>query len=636
MKILKIKQTLCVFIAIFSIFLAPTAKASTPRSWNDTGFSIDANGMTLQQVLNNFGMVYGVRVSMSVNGDVMLKSRMQSTNGVEFLDRLSLAHKFRWFVYNNVLYIVPHDDNTSMRLEVGEDSVQDAKAALTGIGLYDARFGWGEFPDEGVVLVSGPREYVELARSILLPNGEKKDKDKDKNSHEKGIMVFRLKFASATDRVITTRGQKETVPGIKTILSNLLNPQHQSSSTPKLTMASSDITRFDADSKKRSRGPKVSKGSAQEVGPGAAKDNQLAESDNADSDDTDTDRKGKSKDKSKEREAPPRIDADPSLNAVIVYDTLNKREMYKNLIAELDIEPQQVEIEALIVDIDRSKLAEMGVEWSVGIGNLTATMNSTGSDSNGTNTPIPGSTLLIRNASNFYARLKAMEGASEARILAKPTVLTLENVAAVLDLSQTAYVSLVGERVADVANITAGTMLKVLPRIVRDGGQTRIRLDVDIEDGALDKSDGSTSANRSTISTQAIVDTQQTLMIGGYHSESKTVGQSKTPVLGDMPLIGGLFRNSSDTRRDRERLFLITPRIAGSSGTAAPPISTPAARAKDVLAQESFAPSTSHILAPAEHTSNIPAQETVAANTDESNGRLRISGTLSCGVNCGK
>lgn len=633
MKISKTKQILCIVITILAIFWAPAAKAATPRSWNETGFSINANGMTLKQVLNEFGTVYGVRISIGIDANVVLKNRMQASNGVEFLDRLSLAHKFRWFVYNNELYVVPHDDNISMRLEVGEDAVQDSKAALTGIGLYEARFGWGEIPDEGVVLVSGPRQYVELARSILLPDGAKKDKEKEKNSHEKGIMVFRLKFASATDRVITTRGQKETVPGIKTILSNLLNPV-SSSSVPKLITSSSDAIRFDPDSRKRSHEAKLGKGGSQEVGSGVGKDNQSAESDYADN--GETDRRTKSKNKDKDREAPPRIDADPSLNAVIVYDTLNKREMYKNLIAELDIEPQQVEIEALIVDIDRSKLAEMGVEWSVGMGVFSATMNSTSNDSSGTNTPIPGSTLLIRNASNFYARLKAMEGASEARILAKPTVLTLENVAAVLDLSQTAYVSLVGERVADVANITAGTMLKVLPRIVRDGSQTRIRLDVDIEDGALDKSDGSTSANRSTISTQAIVDTQQTLMIGGYHSEAKTVGQNKTPVLGDIPLLGGLFRNSSDTKRNRERLFLITPRIASSSGTAAPPISTSAARAKDILAQEAAAASVSPLSVPAARIYDVPTQEAITTNGDEENGRLRMSAMLSCGESCGK
>lgn len=596
MRTHKIKQIFCIFVAIFTMLWVPMAEAATPASWKETGFSINANGMSLRQVLNEFGTVYGVRVSLGIEGSTVLKSRMQATNGIEFLDRLSLAHRFQWFVYNNVLYVVPHDDTVSVRIEVGEDAAQDSKAALTGIGLYDARFGWGEIPDEGVVLVSGPRQYVELARSILLPDGPKKDKD----AQTKGVMVFRLKFASATDRVVNTRGQKETVPGIKAILTSLLNPQ----SAPKLAL-SSDGGNFDIDSRKRSHEGNLGKGGTQEVGPGTGNNGQVMVASRADG--STSDRKGKGK---KEREDPPRIDADPSLNAIIVYDTLSKREMYKNLIAELDIEPQQVEIEALIVDIDRSKLKDLGVEWNVAFGSNSITMNSTGEDSKGSDLPIPGSTLLIRNAAHFYARLKAMEGTGDAQVLAKPTVLTLENVAAVLDLSQTAYLTLVGERVADVANITAGTMLKVLPRIVRDGSQTRVRLDVDIEDGSLSETGGKTSANRSTISTQAIVDAQQTLMIGGYHAETKSKSTNKVPVLGDVPLLGGLFRTSGEINRNRERLFLITPRLAGSSGTPAPPVSVAATRAAEILAMEDVAKS-------------------------DKLGQLRISDMLSCGTKCG-
>jgi hypothetical protein len=62
-----------------------------------------------------------------------------------------------------------------------------------------------------------------------------------------------------------------------------------------------------------------------------------------------------------------------------------------------------------------------------------------------------------RQRGALYARLKALEGKGQVRVLAKPTILTLDNIAAVLDLSQTSYVTLVGERVADLANVTAGT-----------------------------------------------------------------------------------------------------------------------------------------------------------------------------------
>jgi len=184
---------------------------------------------------------------------------------------------------------------------------------------------------------------------------------------------------------------------------------------------------------------------------------------------------------------------------------------------------------------------------------------------------------------NFYLRLKEMEGNGDANILAKPTVLTLDNVAAVLDLSQTRYVPLVGERVSDLANITAGTMLRVVPRVLKENGEIRVRLDIDIEDGALGNAQTSGNTTRSTISTQAIVNEQQTLMIGGYHVESTTVTQQKVPLLGDLPLVGGLFRSSSDNNKGRERLFLITPRLIGTAGVPVAKRSTTNRLAREVV-----------------------------------------------------
>jgi type III secretion protein C len=534
-----------------ALLWSSSIQAAVPASWKETGFSINANGMTLREVINEFGDVYGVRVSFGLRNGKPLRGRLKADTGNDFLDRLTHSHKFRWFVYNGTLYIVPSKDNVSVRLEVGEDVVQDAKAALVGLGLFDRRFGWGELPDEGVVMVSGPREYVNLAREILMPN--------TKSGAVKGkqIMVFRLKYASATDRVIQTRGQQETIRGIKSILTDLLNPASSSGS-------SSHGDEFDAASEKRSREGKNGRGSAYEAGAGSRTSGTLR-------DDAENDRTGRaSKSKDAQHEGAPRIDADASLNAIMIYDDAKKRDMYQALIAELDVEPRQIEIEALIVDIDRSKLSEMGVEWGVRSGNGITRVNSTTGDSQGVDLPLPGATLLISNAARFYTRLKALEGSGEAHVLAKPTVLTLENVAAVLDLSQTAYVPLVGERVADLAHVTAGTMLRVVPRVVQEGATTRVRLEVDIEDGSLgNPNDPNTIATRSTISTQAIVDLQQTLMIGGYHAESRSTNQQKVPVLGDVPLFGGLFRSNTESHNGRERLFLITPRLLGSAGVEA-------------------------------------------------------------------
>ncbi|HWW05986.1 type III secretion system outer membrane ring subunit SctC [Collimonas sp.] len=589
---------LLAFVLLLLLSWGSTLQAAVPASWKDTGFSINASGMTLRSVLDEFGRTYGVRLAVEIDVDRVMQGRLKADNGSDFLNRLAQPYKFRWFVYNDILHVVPRDDNTSIRLEVGEDAVQDAKAALIGLGLFDDRFGWGELPDEGVVIVGGPRSYVNLARDILLPN-EKKTAKKGRQ-----IMVFRLKYATAMDRVINSRGKSETIPGIKTILSNLL---FGAQTHEKLSGAP---TQFDADSHKRSRTAKNERGAAREVAserfvplfsaPSASGKNPLVQAGGEDADDG----ARSSRDKG-EGDVRPRIEADPGLNAIMIYDDVKKHDMYAALIAELDVQPQQIEIEALIVDIDRSKLSDMGVEWGVRAGAVNAVINSSTQVSQGIDLPLPGATLLISNAARFYARLKAMESNGEARILATPTVLTLDNVAAVLDLSRSAYVSLIGERVADMSDITAGTMLRVIPRIIHDGGATRVRLEVDIEDGSIDSpgNNGSASNNnnsgtiaasvtRSTISTQAIIDTQQTLMIGGYRQESLTKDRQKVPLLGDLPVVGGLFRSESQSHSTRERLFLITPRISGTVGVDAAPVSKAKARAHATAGEERTPPST--------------------------------------------
>lgn len=559
-----VQRWLLAALAVTVLCWTSAAGAAVPESWKDTGFSIDPSGMTLHRVLEQFGKVYGVRVSFGVTDVAVKKERLHSNNGSDFLDRLAQPYRFRWFVYADTLYIVPRNDNASVRLEVGEDAVQDAKGALVGMGLFDSRFGWGELPDEGVIIISGPREYVRLARGILLPD-EGKVAKKDRQ-----VMVFRLKYASATDRVISARGKTETIPGVKTILSSLILEQQPDGKSE------DPSTRIDVGSSKRSRKPDNGKGEAKEFGRSPF---SLGGKRTATDEEEEKQAHRGAKTKHSSGKSQLRIEADPSLNAIMIYDVASKREMYQALIDQLDIQPQQIEIEALIVDIDRSKLSELGVEWGVRSsgGNVVGRMNSTQTDSKGVDLPLPGSTLLISNAARFYARLKAMEGSGQAHILATPTVLTLNNVAAVLDLSQTKYLPLLAERFADLADVTAGTMLRVIPHLVQDGTATRVRMEVDIEDGALgDVSANNASVTRSTISTQAIVDLQQTLMIGGYRAESLSNKQQKVPVLGDIPVVGNLFRNQNTSQETRERLFLITPRLMGAVGVAAAPTTSKA------------------------------------------------------------
>ncbi|HEX7985212.1 MAG TPA: EscC/YscC/HrcC family type III secretion system outer membrane ring protein, partial [Duganella sp.] len=95
-----------------------SAHAAVPAAWKESGFSINATGMTLKAVLEEFCRTYNVRLAMSADGDRLVKGRLKADNGSDFLNRLAGTYKLRWFVYNDALYVTAAGDNTSARLEV--------------------------------------------------------------------------------------------------------------------------------------------------------------------------------------------------------------------------------------------------------------------------------------------------------------------------------------------------------------------------------------------------------------------------------------------------------------------------------------------------------------------------------------
>jgi type III secretion protein C len=142
-------------------------------------------------------------------------------------------------------------------------------------------------------------------------------------------------------------------------------------------------------------------------------------------------------------------------------------------------------------------------------------------------------------------------------------VLTVDNLGALIDLSETLYVQSIGERVATVVPISVGTTLKVTPHIIDTANGQAVHLVVDIEDGAIQDTSSQTlpRIRRSTIGTQAVMNVRESLLIGGFNAESDIRATDKVPGLSDLPAIGAFFKKKSTKVEKRERLFLITPKI---------------------------------------------------------------------------
>jgi type III secretion protein C len=282
-----------------------------------------------------------------------------------------------------------------------------------------------------------------------------------------------------------------------------------------------------------------------------------------------------------------RVEADTRLNVVIVRDAPERLAQFEQLIASLDVEPQPLEIEATIIDIDTDRMRELGVNWRLSRGRgsfLFGEGTSADASLNGATLPsqqVPlgkgGFLSAVLGGGNELAmRLKALQEQGVAKVVSSPQVLTLSNVEAVFDTSRTFYVRVAGKDEVDLFSVSAGTTLRVTPHVFKDRGDVRIKMLVSIDDGTIGQQrvDQIPVVERATINTQALIYEGESLLVGGMTREATSNGVSKVPFLGDLPVVGALFRNTSDSQRRTERMFLIVPRLQAARRTAAAPVIT--------------------------------------------------------------
>lgn len=419
--------------------------------------------------------------------------------------------------------------------------------------------------------------------------------------------VFYLKYARAEDTVSTAGGREQRLPGLATILQNLVLDQRPGGSAP---VAGATPT-FGATLVRQSQ-PRLKGQGLGAIAPNTAQTPSLGlpvpglyPGQNA------GDVLGYGGGGYDGSVVAPltqdivRIEPNPYLNAVIVRDVPERMAAYDSLIRALDVEPQVVEVEASIIDINTDKLRRLGINWRLSTGGFGFLFGS-GNDAadnrlrarRGLNrrqnvdaiTPsAPGGTIstIIGSGREFLARISALENQGVARVVSRPQVLTLSNVEAVFDRTRTFYVRVAGREEVDLFNVVAGTVLRVNPHVFRDQDQTRIRMIVNIEDGSISEQslvEDIPIVERASVATQAMVLDGESLLLGGMTVDSDSDSVYKIPLLGDIPLLGNLFKMQQRRRAHTERLFLITPRLVALGSRVGPTTVTSTTRVAPTLA----------------------------------------------------
>lgn len=281
---------------------------------------------------------------------------------------------------------------------------------------------------------------------------------------------------------------------------------------------------------------------------------------------------------------------DPATNTLIVTDTRSVIEKFRKLIDELDVPAQQVMIEARIVEAADGFSRDLGVKFGATgkkkLKNDTSAfgwgVNSGfgGDDKWGAETKInlpitaaANSISLVRAISSgaLNLELSASESLSKTKTLANPRVLTQNRKEAKIESGYE-----IPFTVTSIANGGSSTNtelkkavlgLTVTPNITPDG-QIIMTVKINKDSPAQCASSNQTILCISTknLNTQAMVENGGTLIVGGIYEEDNGNTLTKVPLLGDIPVIGNLFKTRGKKTDRRELLIFITPRIMGTAG----------------------------------------------------------------------
>jgi type IV pilus assembly protein PilQ len=301
------------------------------------------------------------------------------------------------------------------------------------------------------------------------------------------------------------------------------------------------------------------------------------------------------------------ITLDARTNTMIITDLDANIKKAEDLIADLDRATPQVEIEARIVVTSRNFTRELGIQWgfnheqSFRYGNTTnmafpnsiiingnavpssqgiaadqqgqasgAGIGSAGRGyavnlpASGFNTGIGISLGNILGNFSLDAALTALERQGRGRIISTPKITTQNNQLATIRQGQQIPIQTTANNTVTVQFKDATLTLNVTPQITEAG---TVILNLEVNNDSADfanRVNGIPPINTQSAKTQVLVRDGATAVIGGIYQSTETTSQQRTPFLGDLPLLGLLFRNRGMNTGNQELLLFITPRIIKS------------------------------------------------------------------------
>ena len=284
------------------------------------------------------------------------------------------------------------------------------------------------------------------------------------------------------------------------------------------------------------------------------------------------------------------VRADESLNAIVILAEPERVDMLESLVRQLDVPRAQVLVEAAIVEMSGDVSDALGVQWAIdargdsalGGVNFSNTGLSVGTllgaianDKQGELAgQLPNGAIIGIGNDNFGALITALSSTGNSDLLSTPTLLTLDNQEAEILVGQnvpfqtgsyTTGASGANNPFTTIERKDIGVTLKVTPHINED---RTLRLVIEQEISSIAPSAGVNAqavdlvTNKRSIKSTVLAEDGEVIVLGGLIQDDATNSQSKVPLLGDLPGVGGLFRSTRETRQKRNLMVFLRPTVA--------------------------------------------------------------------------
>lgn len=571
--------------------------------WPKIQYIIVAQNREVSDVLSELAQQHGVRSVVSPNAKGRISGRFENIPPGDLLSQLSRSFNLVWMFYNGILYI-----GTPVEVQTSFVTLRFAKpetvlTSLATIGILSPGSAISNVGGTPLLSITGLPAFVDVNKHIAetLDNQEQ-----FRQQGEMVIEVFPLNYAWAYDVVLgggavnsgSEGASANVIKGVATLLNELVNQNGQGGGMVTETFSTSGKPQAMVGA----LGPQQAAETARlgfYTGPAGQQGNPASPS-AAQPQTPAAAQSGGTPGSFITNQAS--ISSDVRRNAVVIRDVRENMPSYVKAISQLDVPVRVIEISAAIVDLAIGTTRSLGLN-SIGVG--VAGQGGIGASATGrqgilvddaaavtqladakannlTNPNVLSSPILSRAAdaasvadapnilasgvfgtTQIMASINALEQQNKARTLSRPTILTLDNFGASISRQETFYVNSTGQYVSNLFNVSTGLNLQVIPHVTIEGKKERIYLQVKIEDGQLGARQVTSipTVQQSSLTTQAMMKRDQSLLIGGLFLKVDKKQSSGYPWLQRIPVLGYLFSVKGRVDDMVERIFVITPRI---------------------------------------------------------------------------